>query len=217
MSNDHDMWRERWTAGRIGFHRDEVHDQLIEYAPRWLGDEPRRILVPLCGKSLDLRWLAERGHEVVAVELVEKAVAELHSEQGIEAKVEHEGEHVVYRSPGLTVYCGDFFALDPERVGTVQRAWDRAALVALPPEVRPDYVQKLRSFLDDDPLLLLNTVAYDPSKMPGPPFSVPEEEVRRHYGDAQIEVLRQRDVIDDVHWKELGHEYWIGSTYLITG
>ena len=41
------------------------------------------ILVTLCGKSLDLLWLCEQGHDVVGVELSEIAVKQLFEENGI--------------------------------------------------------------------------------------------------------------------------------------
>lgn len=215
MTEDID-WHERWDTGRIGFHRGEVHPDLITYAPRFLGDDgPRTVLVPLCGKSLDLPWLVREGHQVIGVELVPRAVEELHAEHGIDATRERVGRFTAWRSPGLTVLCGDLFDLTPEQVAGVDRIWDRAALVALPPDRRPTYVAHLRATVPPGWLLLQNAFEYDQSLMDGPPWSVPDAEIRRHYGDCEIELLHQRDAIDEVRWKDRGHRYWLSTTYLI--
>ena len=63
-----DFWLERWSEGRIGFHLPRVNPHLERHhdvlSPRC------RVLVPLAGKTLDLWWLREQGHEVTAVELL---------------------------------------------------------------------------------------------------------------------------------------------------
>jgi len=216
MSDENAKWVDRWVEGRIGFHRDEVHPDLISYAERWLGDAPRRVFVPLCGKTLDLKWLVELGHEVVAVELVEQAVVALHEEQGIDAEVTRNGSFAVYRSQGMTVFAGDFFSLTAELVGAIDRIWDRAALVAMSPPRRPEYVRHLRALAGAGWHLLQSSFEYDQSKTQGPPWSVPATEVREHFGDLDVEVLQSRDVIEhQQRFRDQGHDYWIGSTYLI--
>jgi len=209
-------WDLRWQQGRIGFHIDSVHPDLIEYGDRLLAGGPHRVFVPLCGKTHDLAWLVERGHEVVGVELVESAVRALHEEQGIEAEVAREEPFTVYRSAGLTVFVGDFFALGREHVGAIDRVWDRASLIALPPSARPGYVEHLRALAGDRWSMLLNVLDYDQSVMDGPPWSVGDDEVRGRYGDLDLERLHERDTIATAtRWSDLGHKYWIGRTYAI--
>lgn len=209
-------WHLRWQQGRIGFHLDSVHADLIEYGDRFLAGGPHRVFVPLCGRSHDLKWLVDRGHEVVGVELVEPAVQALYEQHGIVAEVAREEPFTVYRSPGLTVFVGDFFNLRPGHVGAVGRIWDRAALIAMPPGSRPGYVERLQALAGDGCVLLQNALEYDQSIMDGPPWSVPDAEVRDHYGDLAFERLHERDTIDTAtRWRKLGHEYWIGRTYLI--
>lgn len=59
-------WSVRWAAGRTAFHQPSTNRLLSEHAARvWGPRGPRRVYVPLCGKSLDLVFLAERlsrGH-----------------------------------------------------------------------------------------------------------------------------------------------------------
>lgn len=209
-------WHARWQQGRIGFHRADVHPALRAYERRFVGDRPHRVFVPLCGKTVDIPWLVSRGHEVVAVELVDQAVRELHAEHGIDATVTREPPFSVYRSPGLTVYQGDFFALRTEHVGVVDRVWDRASLIALPVDLRRRYAAHLSRLVTAPWAMLLCTIEYDPAVMDGPPFSVAEAEVRDHYRGCRVEILDRRDAIaDEPRWRARGHRYWIETTYWI--
>jgi thiopurine S-methyltransferase len=209
-------WHERWEEGRIGFHSETVHSDLLSFGDRFLGGGKQRVLVPLCGKTLDLRWLAEAGHDVVGIELVEQAVRSFFDESGLSPEVEDLGAARAYRANNVTILCGNIFDLEPAHVGEIGRIWDRAALVALPPEMRGRYVEKLRTLVGPGTRVLQNCFDYDQSLMSGPPFSVPDEEVRKHYQGCTIELLKQRNVIDDLaRWRELGHSYWNVRTYLI--
>ena len=65
-----ECWVERWQEGRTGWHEPDGNDSLKKY---WRA-AGRRVLVPLCGKTPDLAWLARLGNEVVGIELAEIAV-----------------------------------------------------------------------------------------------------------------------------------------------
>jgi thiopurine S-methyltransferase len=210
-------WHDSWREGRIGFHQSDVHNDLVAYEARFLAGGPHRILVPLCGKTVDLIWLAERGHEVVGVELVPQAVDEFFAEQELAAtESEVDGLRVV-TSGKIQLVNGDFFAVSKAHFGSFDRIWDRAALVALPDEIRGRYVAHLRSLGAPSALVLQNVFEYDQSKMAGPPFSVNDSEVRRHYQGAEIELLSEKDVIAKApQFQAKGHEYWLTRNYLMT-
>lgn len=175
------FWEERWRDGRINFHRTEVSPTLLAHHERFLTGSRHRVFLPLCGKSLDLRWLVDRGHEVVGVEFVARAVTDLGAESGFEFRVDVEGDFRVHRAESLTIYVGDFFDLDPATVGTFDRIFDRAALIALAPESRQAYVRRIHEFLDADGRVLLESIHYDPLEMQGPPFAVPPAELESLY------------------------------------
>jgi thiopurine S-methyltransferase len=213
--SDANPWKARWRDGNIGWHRGEVHADLHTYGDAFFGEESRRVFVPLCGKTHDLKWLADRGHEVIGVELSPVAIETMCDEQSIDASRSTEGPFEVFRAERLTVYCGDFFDLTPEHVGA-NRVWDRASLIALPPEVRVRYAKHLRALMTEDWVVLLNALDYDQAVMEGPPFSVPADQVRDYYAGCTVEQLHRRDAIDDSpRWREAGHERFVGSTYLI--
>ena len=174
-----DYWLERWQDGRIGFHRADVNPRLVEHHPRVLG-ETIRVLVPLCGKSADLEWLAVQGHEVVGIELSELAARAFFSERGIEPERSERAPFIAYRRGAVTILVGDFFASTPELTGHCDGVYDRAALVALPHELRARYAAHLPKLLAPKARLLLVTFEYDAEG--GPPFSVSPAEVTERYG-----------------------------------
>lgn len=189
---EHSFWRQRWREGRIGFHRPDPNPHLVAHAEH-LG-EGARVLVPLCGKSVDVAWLGARAHSVVGVELVESAVASLFEEAGMSATRTVEGAFSRYAHESIEVYVGDFFELDPSALGHFDAAFDRASMIALPPPLRARYVQKLRELLAPWATVLLVTLETDDDA--GPPFSVSEREVREIYADAEVETLATANALD---------------------
>jgi thiopurine S-methyltransferase len=181
-----DFWIARWAEGKIGFHEGKPNAYLERNRARLAGR--RRVLVPLCGKSIDLAYLAGFGHQVVGVELVEEAAQQFFSEQGVTAVVRPHGAFREYVAGAITIYVGDWFAVDQALLGAFDAFYDRAALIAMPPEMRPAYAKQLRALAGTAPGLLV-TLEYDQAVMDGPPFSVREDEVRRLFDRATVEVL----------------------------
>lgn len=191
-----DFWLAAWREGRTNFHKAEVHPDLLRFAADFLPGQ-HRVLVPLCGMSLDLGWMVARGHVVVGAELAEDAVRRLHERDGLTAVVEDQGAFRAWRTPSLTVLHGDVFALDAATEGTFDRVWDRAALIALNPEQRARYVATLRPVLRPGAVVLLVTMDYDQAKKPGPPHAVPEDEVRALWAGASVTRLMEYDILDE--------------------
>lgn len=189
-----EYWLERWQGGQIGFHRADANPRLIANHQRALGDS-LRVLVPLCGKSVDLEWLVVRGHDVVGVELSELAAREFFSERGFTPECSIRGPFVEYRYGGVTILVGDFFAATPELLGYFDGVYDRAAMIALPEEMRARYVSHLPTLLSPKARMLLVTLHYDAPG--GPPFDVSPEEVRKSYPQARITDLESVDATSE--------------------
>jgi thiopurine S-methyltransferase len=185
-----DYWLERWQEGRIGFHRADVNPRLALHHPRVLG-ETIRVLVPLCGKSADLEWLAVQGHEVVGIELSDVAARAFFSERSIEPERREQPPFVEYRHGAIAILVGDFFAATPELTGYCDGVYDRAALIALPEDLRARYAAHLPALLAPKAKLLLLTLDYDAQG--GPPFAVPPSEVELRYAAARITALDSVD------------------------
>jgi thiopurine S-methyltransferase len=188
-----EYWQERWREGRIGFHRADVNPLLVDHHGP-LG-ECLRLLVPLCGKSADLEWLAMQGHEVVGVELSELAAQAFFAERQLTPTRRESGAFTEYRHGLVAIWVGDFFALSEAVVDSFDGAYDRAALIALPEELRPSYAGKLRELMRPKARLLLVTLHFDAEG--GPPFSVTSEEISALYSGARVARLSSSDAFSE--------------------
>jgi thiopurine S-methyltransferase len=212
MNNE--FWLKRWQENRIGFHKAGVNPLLEEFLPQVL-PKPGRTLVPLCGKSQDMAWLVAHGHQVVGVDISEIAARAFSSEQGIPLKVSNEPPFTVFRGERFAYYVGDFFNFKPDR-GKFDFIYDRAGLIALAPNTRSAYVRQLKSLLAPGGVMLLISLEYDSKKMDGPPFTVPESEVRKLFIDFRVEKLHEHDCIDEeARFKERGLDWMKEIVYRI--
>ncbi|ROM50565.1 thiopurine S-methyltransferase [Pseudomonas poae] len=195
------FWRERWAHNQIGFHSPQVNAYLQRHWPRLGLAEGSKVLVPLCGKSLDVMWLASQGLRVLGVELSEQAVEAFFSEQNLTPRISEQGVFKVYQADSIEIWCGDFFALGAEPLADCTALYDRAALIALPPLMRAQYAEHLNTLLCPGCQGLLITLDYDQLQKAGPPFAVPDEEVRELLGEQwALEVLEVQDILGE-SWK----------------
>ncbi len=193
-----EFWLERWQRGETGWHQSEINRHLREFWPQLGLPSGLQVLVPLCGKTLDLLWLAGQGQRVLGVEISQIAVEEFFAEAGLDPVVTSAGALRRYQSDELTLLCGDVFALAPGHLREVGAIYDRGALVALPPALRRRYVEHLETQVPATVPRLLITFDYDQQQMVGPPFAVPDDEVERLFADRyRITRLASFDVIDD--------------------
>lgn len=200
---DEGFWTRRWARDEIGFHLKEVNPFLRRH---WsgLGVDGARVLVPLCGKSLDMAWLNEQGYPVLGVELSERAVEDFFAEHSLDAEIRQEGSFKIYRAGSLEIRCGDFFALRHDDVADCGALYDRAALIALPVPMRQRYVEHLGRILTPGCRGLLITLDYPQEQMAGPPFAVSDDEVQQTLGSrCSIELLERLDVLNESNWKFL--------------
>lgn len=191
-----EFWLQRWREGATGFHMSRVTPLLPKYWPSLQLPRDAKVLVPLCGKSLDMIWLASQGHQVLGVELSPIAVEQFFTENGL-TPIERNtpmGRHYVAGS--IEIICGDIFHVDTATLASCTGAYDRAALVALPSAMRSRYVRHVYGGLAGGFRGLLLTLEYEQERMDGPPFSVAADEVRALFAAyaATTEVDR-RDII----------------------
>lgn len=176
----HDFWHQRWQTQQIGFHKSEVNPFLLAHFQALRLPTGTRVFVPLCGKSLDISWLLAHGFQVVGVELSQLAVDALFTELGLTPEITISGSLSRYYAENIEIFQGDFFELSHQQLGHVDATYDRAALIALPTEMRKQYCQHLMNITQTAPQLLIS-LAYDQSLIAGPPFSVNAAEVSAHY------------------------------------
>jgi thiopurine S-methyltransferase len=192
------QWESRWQEGRIGFHLPEVNSYLLRYFDKLLTQDTESVFVPLCGKTLDLRWLARRTKKVVGIELVHKAVQDFFKENKLTHSIQKSGKLNLFSNDNIDLFQGDFFDLNKAQTSLFEAIYDRASIVAFDRSERQRYVNHLMSFLKPGGRILLITLEYDQNKMTGPPFSVPTDEIEWLYAPYGIlELLETSDIFDE--------------------
>lgn len=194
---DAEFWLERWRHGHTHFHQNRITPLLQKYWPALALPTDSRVLVPLCGKSLDMLWLAEQGHRVLGIELSSLAVEQFFTENDLRPEVHDTplGRH--YIAGSLEIICGDIFALDFATLNECVGVYDRAALIALPSDMRKRYTDHVYAQLADNYRGLLLTLDYQQEQMAGPPFSVSDSEVQALYtAHSDASLLDRRSILD---------------------
>lgn len=191
-----DFWLERWRNSQIGFHQQETNNLLQLHWPRLTLPASSTVFVPLCGKSRDMLWLRSRGHRVLGVEFIPIALRDFFVENGLTPVVAAQPPFERWETDGVTLLCGDFFDLTAADLAGVAAVYDRAALIALPRDMRQRYADKLAQILPPTAQTLLIALSYPESEMKGPPFSVTGEEVNKLYGgNFLVERLATQDAL----------------------
>ena len=191
---DAKFWHERWASNEIGFHKSDANPLLVQYFDKLSLEKGSRVFLPLCGKTLDIGWLLSRGYQVAGAELSAVAIKQLFAELGVTPTITKVGALDHYHAPQLDLFVGDMFHLTPELLGPVDAVYDRAAIVALPRDMRARYAAHLMTLTAHAPQLLIS-FEYDQQVMEGPPFSVTTEEIQQHYSKRyDISILTSLDV-----------------------
>ena len=178
---EHDFWHSKWHKNEIGFHEPEGNVLLVKYADTLLATTSPRVFVPLCGKTKDIHWLLANGCEVVGAELSEIAITQLFAELDIEPEITTLGSLKLFKNGPLSIFVGDIFELTNETLGGITGIYDRAALVALPTELREKYAAHICDITECAPILLI---------------CVDETEVARLYNTSYSVTLLEREPLE---------------------
>lgn len=213
---DPSFWLKRWQANEIGFHQDKVQPALVKHWRTLNLPKGARVFVPLCGKSLDMTWLADQGMTVIGSELSELAADAYFSERGQTASVRSVDGFTVKTAGSVEIWCGDFFALKPEHINATA-AYDRAALVAMPPGMQAQYAAKLAELMPAGSQTLLIGLDYKQDEMKGPPFAIPRAHVDALFdGHFAVSLIEAKDgLAKSDHLAKRGVTYLEEATYLL--
>ncbi|MFZ2160954.1 MAG: thiopurine S-methyltransferase [Sideroxyarcus sp.] len=157
-SSDNALWQQCWRDRQTDFHQKEVNRLLTRF---WHGLDlapGSRVFVPLCGKSLDMIWLAQQGHDVVGLELSSVAVRAFFRENHLQPVQRKAGQFTLWQSGKISILCGDYFSASRADLGSIDVVYDRAALTALPEDIRRHYVAHLKVLLPPACKVFLLTV-----------------------------------------------------------
>ncbi|MGL5795265.1 MAG: thiopurine S-methyltransferase [Waterburya sp.] len=198
---DPGFWLQRWENNNIGFHKSEANPMLVKYFGELSLLKSSRVFLPLCGKTLDIPWLLSEGYRVAGAELSEIAVEQLFDELGVEPKISRIGAVSLYSAKDIDIFVGNIFDVSSTILGSVDAIYDRAALIALPEQIRNRYTAHLTEITGKAPQLLITCVYYQ-NLMEGPPFSVSNEEVNRHYSDIyDLSLIESTDIVGGLKGK----------------
>lgn len=178
------FWEERWHLGRTGWHNHTVNRNLETHANVLFQTESPTIFVPLCGKTLDMGWLASQGAQVIGVDLVEKAIQDFFSERSETPNCSIVHNIPQFKNDSITLLRANVFDVTVDVIGYVDAIFDRAALVALPLESRQDYANHCLSLLKPGGSILLITYDSPVADTQGPPFPVRKGTVESLYAHA---------------------------------
>ena len=217
----HDWWFELWEKGTLGWHRDKVDALLQKYLKQLCGskEESISILVTLCGKSLDLPWLADQGHNVVGCELSELAGKQLFEENNIPVSVSTTDDFKVFSATDkkLKLFIGDFFKITASLTGKVDAIWDHNAFGAINPDDRLRYVEILSSLLVPGGRILLSNFEYDQSKRNMAPYSLNSEQIKEYFGEKfEVELLERIDYNDSFFTRKFNLDWGYRPIHLLT-
>lgn len=189
-------WQSHWQRGETGWHRDEVMPLLQKYWPAIDPLPGARVVVPLCGKTLDMPWLAAQGHGVLGIEVAAEGIAAFFAEQGLDDDTVDTPAGRLHRAGAIDILQADVFEVDAATLANCRHVYDRAALIALPPELRRRYADTFYARLPSGCRGLLITLEYPQHEKAGPPFSVGEDEVHALFSpDWDVTLLERRDIL----------------------
>jgi len=210
-------WLERWRKGTTGWHRSDINPQLIENINQLSEARTQKIFVPLCGASLDMKYLVDQGFHVVGVELSSLAIDRFFNENQIEYKVSKVEEFDLYQGKNIDIYCGDFFKLKKDYLYDASCVYDRAALIALNPDLQKRYVGHLKEILPNSAKILLLTMFYPQNEMEGPPFSVGDNNVEDLFSESNEikKISSQNENKSSLKPDDLNLTYLFKNVYLI--
>ena len=197
-----EYWLQRWNEGRTGWHHESVMPLLEEHWSQAGVAPGTRVLVPLCGKSLDMLWLTQQRLHVLGVEIAPVAVEAFLAENRLRARKAEAADGTHYRisgapaDGGIEIINGDVFGVASGMLEECGAFYDRAALIAFPAPMRDRLVREVYAKLPTGARGLLIALEYPAAEMEGPPFSVDEAEVHRLF-DAQWDIRQvgRRDIL----------------------
>lgn len=212
-------WQSRWQKKNTGWHMQQVYPHLITHWDKLDLDKGSTVLVPLCGKSLDMLWLAERDYKVIGVEVSDVAILEFIDESKKPFRATSKGPFTVHATHSIQLWQGDFFKLEPPLVPPVDAIYDKAALVALPEEKRKTYAARILQLCQAHTQIFLSSFEYEQKEMSGPPFSVTDAEIEKLYGNRfDIQLLHEASLLQNVpNFRQRGlHSYLTEKVYRLS-
>ncbi|MCH2262394.1 MAG: thiopurine S-methyltransferase [Candidatus Thioglobus autotrophicus] len=210
-------WLEFWANNETNWHSDVVTQELEKYLGLLKLESGDTVFVPLCGKSLDMIYMLNRGFSVIGVEVSEIGIKQFFHENGLDFTISQVGEFDLYSAKNIEIYCGDFFSLTSKHLCGVKAVFDRKSLIALDRNLRQKYVKHLNDIISLGVRILLITLHYPKHQMSGPPFSVDKSEVESLFSMAfnYQELKPFQDIENGLKLARSGVDYIENAAYCL--
>ena len=204
-SRDNHLWLQLWRDKDIEFHQTSVNKFLRRFWITLSHTNKSRVFVPLCGKSLDMLWLAEQGHKVIGVELSPIAVKAFFKENNLRPIKKRLGKFTLWKNGNISILCGDYFSLSKTDLGNIDTVYDRSALTALPEDIRKLYVDHMREIVPIDTNIFLLTIEDIDEKILPEQVHCVDEEVKTLYSKYFHIKLAHVENLVDLHLESTTH------------
>lgn len=200
---DFEFWNNCWARPTQPFHLTKPHHLLLEHFEHYFSKQSS-VLLPLCGKTHDLTFLAKHGVKAVGVEFNPDAVTTFFQDNQLDPEVTRYDNKKLFQVSNIDLWLADFFDLTSDELGQFRLIFDRAALIALPDDMRKNYAEHLKTFLASDGQLLIVTMDYEPDEMSGPPFFLDKQQLQQLFPTESIIELQRESILDShPRWREL--------------
>jgi len=115
------FWERRYLDNKIEWHINDVNPMLFKHLKTLIPSSvygevankadanPKKIFIPLCGKTKDIPFLLSLGHEVFGVECFSAPIEELNEEHDLGMSLNSQKSLYESVDGKLKIYCGDFF------------------------------------------------------------------------------------------------------------
>jgi len=179
-------WIKAWDADYIPFHKPAPHADVVKHE-KVLLPKICSVFIPLCGKSVDMKYLSDKGHKVVGLDVSEKGILEYFKDNELSYSRKRHSTYPfdVFQADGadISIYMGDMFEATSQLLGTFDAVWDRASYISINVDERPKYRDIMATLLKPDGVWLLNCFEYDLTKYRGRPNSIEEDEIMQTFRD----------------------------------
>ena len=186
-----DFWQQAWNDGKTGFHQSEYSEIMVQtFKEADLNN--KNVLLPLAGKSNDIKYFLEKGATVIAIEIVKNAILQFFEENKLDYETQNFEGGTHYQAENLHFFHADFFNspayLQEFNLKKIDIIYDRASNVALPTEMRRTYYRTIESLKNDQTKFLIITFMHDGPLDFGPPFLIPKDEILQSYKNMKVDL-----------------------------
>ena len=215
MSNK--IWKAKWKRNDIGFHQPAINPLLQQYLPQLHLSANDDILVPLCGKSLDMDLLTDSGYHVIGIEVSKVAIQAYFDARNVKPKREKKGKFIRWWHQDMEIWCGDIFNLSANEIGHVKTLYDCASLTAFPPDSRPYYVRHFYEKLSQHSQILLITTETADEQQQNSVSTIDSEIQSLYEANYHIELLHgQSSLKQDPEYPDEPNKPMEEKVYLLT-